>query len=153
MSEQSQLPVILLVDDNEDDYEATERSFRKASFMNPLHWCRSGQDALDYLHGEGSYKDDKTVGIPTLILLDLNMPGMDGRRVLEFIKEDDVLRSIPIIILTTSSDERDIKRCYCLGASTYIQKPVGFENLIEAARRIKEYWFGVALLPKVSECE
>jgi CheY-like chemotaxis protein len=139
------LPTILLVEDSVDDYTAAVRSFKAAHLDNPLHWCKSGKEALDYLKHEGAHA---AVGIfPALILLDLNMPGIDGRKVLETVKQDPALKKIPIIVLTTSADERDVVQCYELGASTYIQKPVDFEGLIAAVGRIKDYWFGVALLP------
>lgn len=139
---------ILLVEDNEDDYEATCRAFKKANLCNPIDWCKSGRDALDYLKREGAYKDVRKVMRPGLVLLDLNMPGLDGRRTLEAIKQDDALKRIPVIILTTSSDERDIEACYQSGANTYVQKPVSFDGLIEAIKRLKAYWFEIALLPK-----
>jgi two-component system response regulator len=85
---------------------------------------------------------------PGIILLDLNMPGLDGRKTLEIIKRTQQLRSIPVVILTTSNDERDVQACYDLGANTYIQKPVDFDGLISAIKRLKEYWFEIALLPK-----
>jgi two-component system response regulator len=136
MAQPHDLPVILLVEDNPDDYRATIRSFEKAHLYNPVHWCKSGRDALDYLRREGT---------------DLNMPGLDGKQTLARIKEEDRLRKIPVIILTTSADERDVAQCYALSANTYVQKPVDFDGLIEAVRRIKEYWFGIALLPKETE--
>ena len=132
---------ILLVDDSEDDVDATKRAFRRANLCNPIHHEYNGQAALEYLH---SRRDQQ----PCMILLDLNMPGIDGRRVLEHIKHDPELRQIPVIILTTSSDERDVKSCYELGANTYIQKPVDFDGLIDAIKRLKEYWFEIAILPK-----
>lgn len=135
---------ILLVEDSEDDYEATMRAFRKANLFNPVHWSMSGQDALDFLHQPGIVKNHG----PGLILLDLNMPGLDGRSTLRLIKDDKQLKHIPVIILTTSSDERDINICYQMGANTYIQKPVTFDGLIDAIKRLKEYWFEIALLPK-----
>lgn len=141
------LPNILLVEDNEDDYEATVRSFRKNHVLNPVHWCRSGGDALDYLHGRGRYAEAGTAVRPDLILLDLNMPGVDGRQVLTHVKDDAALRSIPVVVLTTSADSKDVDQCYAIGASTYIQKPVSFEGLTEAIRTMKDYWFGVAILP------
>jgi two-component system response regulator len=139
---------ILLVEDNQDDYEATCRAFEKANLSNPIVWCRSGRDALDFLKREGAHRDASNGARPGLVLLDLNMPGMDGRKTLELIKQDDSLKQIPVIILTTSADERDIQACYRTGANTYVQKPVSFEGLIEAIRRLKEYWFEIALLPK-----
>lgn len=140
------LTYILLVEDNQDDYEATLRSLKKNHFINPVHWCKSGQDALDYLYKKGIYAQNFNK-MPDLILLDLNMPGIDGRQVLERIKGDNALRSIPVVILTTSADSKDIEQCYKIGASTYIQKPVSFEGLTEAIRTMKDYWFSVALLP------
>lgn len=139
------MPTLLLVEDNEDDYEATARSLKKNHFLNTVHWCRSGREALDFLakaaSGEGPHS------LPDLMLLDLNMPGIDGRQVLATVKADPALRQIPVIVLTTSSDIRDIDQCYSIGASTYIQKPVSFEGLTEAIRTMKDYWFGIALLP------
>lgn len=133
---------ILLVEDNQDDYEATIRSLKQNHLMNPVHWCRSGQEALDYL-----YQQQKRSLKPSLMLLDLNMPGMDGRQVLQHIKGDPQLKSIPVVILTTSADSKDVDQCYRTGASTYIQKPVSFEGLTAAIRTMKDYWFGVAILP------
>ena len=139
---------ILMVEDSEDDYEATVRAFKKASLHNPIVWCRSGRDALDLLKQEGTHKNAGNGPQPGLILLDLNMPGLDGRKTLQLIKQDGTLKRIPVIILTTSSDERDIQDCYQMGANTYVQKPVSFDGLIEAIKRLKAYWFEIALLPK-----
>jgi two-component system response regulator len=139
---------ILLVEDNEDDYEATSRAFRKANLRNPIVWCKSGQEALDFLKREGAHRDANDNARPGLVLLDLNMPGLDGRRTLDIIKQDATLKQIPVVILTTSADERDIQACYRAGANTYVQKPVSFEGLIEAIRRLKAYWFEIALLPR-----
>ncbi len=161
------LGVILLVDDNPDDYEATYRSMQKNQLNNPVQWCQSGHDAKDYLLGEGKYArlvatadggslaaPQPATGLippPTLILLDLNLPGMDGRALLRLIKQHDRLRSIPVIVLSTSNDARDVQECYALGASTFIHKPVNFEALNTAIRAMKAYWFGVALLPATAE--
>ena len=144
----SETQSILLVEDNQDDYEATCRAFEKANLRNPIVWCKSGRDALDCLKQEGAYKDESNGSRPGLVLLDLNMPGMDGRKTLDVIKRDDKLKQIPVIILTTSADERDIQVCYQTGANTYVQKPVSFDGLIEAIKRLKAYWFEIALLPK-----
>jgi two-component system, response regulator len=139
---------ILLVEDNQDDYEATCRAFKKANLANHIVWCRSGRDALDFMKQVGAHKDASRGSRPGLVLLDLNMPGMDGRKTLEVIKQDETLKQIPVIILTTSADERDIGACYQMGANTYVQKPVSFDGLIEAIKRLKAYWFEIALLPK-----
>jgi two-component system response regulator len=143
------LPHILIVEDNEDDYEATERSFRRARFLNPISWCRNGQEALEFLRGEGKHARNEGGPQTDLILLDLNMPGLDGRRVLEIVKADERFKTIPVVVLTTSSDSKDVEKCYELGASTYIQKPVNFEGLAEAVRTMKDYWFGIAILPQM----
>lgn len=135
---------ILLIEDNEDDYEAALRSLKKNHVMNPVHWCKSGREALDYLFTEDT-------PIPDLILLDLNMPGIDGREVLQKIKSSQKTKSIPVVVLTTSKDPHDVDDCYENGASTYIQKPVNFEGLTEAIRTMKDYWFGVAILPNHDE--
>lgn len=132
---------ILIVDDSPDDVEATKRAFSRANLRNEIHHAESGEVALRLL----SRDDEQRPGI---ILLDLNMPGLDGRKTLEIIKKSQHLKSIPVVILTTSSDERDVEACYALGANTYIQKPVDFDGLIAAIRRLKEYWFEIALLPK-----
>jgi two-component system response regulator len=140
---------ILLVEDNIDDYEATVRSLRRNHFANPIQWCRNGQEALDYLLKQGAFMQPGAgIQRPDLILLDLNMPGIDGRHVLERIKSNVKLNMIPVIILTTSADNFDIDQCYTLGASTYIQKPVSFEGLAQAIHTMKEYWFDVAILPQ-----
>lgn len=132
---------ILIVEDSDDDFYATQRAFNKANLHNPIEHASSGEAALKFLQSSGQNK-------PGLILLDLNMPGMDGRKTLEHIKKDESLKTIPVIILTTSNDERDIDKCYEMGANTYIQKPVDFDGLIGAMKQLKEYWFEIALLPK-----
>ena len=142
------IPHLLLVEDNQDDYEATLRSLKKNHFLNPVHWCKNGKDALDYIYKRGSYSNDPEVYTPDLILLDLNMPGIDGRQVLRELKQDPQKCSIPIVVLTTSKDSKDIEQCYKIGASTYIQKPVDFEGLTQAIRTMKNYWFGIAVLPQ-----
>jgi two-component system response regulator len=144
----SQSQSILLVEDNQDDYEATCRAFKKANLSNPIVWCRSGREALGFLKPEGAQNGARNGSRPGLVLLDLNMPGMDGRKTLQVIKQDDALKQIPVIVLTTSADERDIQACYQAGANTYVQKPVSFDGLIEAIKRLKAYWFEIALLPK-----
>lgn len=132
---------ILIVEDSPDDFEATKRAFAKANLRNRIQRAESGEEALKYLRVDANPK-------PGIILLDLNMPGMDGRKTLEIIKQSNHLKTIPVVILTTSNDERDVQACYELGANTYIQKPVDFDGLIAAIRRLKEYWFEIAVLPK-----
>lgn len=137
---------ILIVEDSPDDFEATKRAFAKANLRNEIQHAVSGESALAYLRSETNAK-------PGIILLDLNMPGLDGRRTLEIIKQNPDLRSIPVVILTTSDDERDVKSCYELGANTYIQKPVDLDGLLAAVKRLKEYWFEIAILPREADNE
>jgi len=132
---------ILIVEDSDDDFEATRRAFDRANLINPIAHARCGEDALAYLQNSASVR-------PGLVLLDLNMPGLDGRKTLQMIKADEHLRDIPVVILTTSNDERDIRDCYAAGANTYIQKPVDLDGLFAAISRLTEYWFEIALLPK-----
>ena len=120
----SDAQTILVVEDSEDDFEATMRAFRRTNLKNPVRHAASGTEALAILR-EGKER-------PGLILLDLNMPGLDGRRILAIVKSDPQLRKIPVVVLTTSSDDRDVEECYVLGANTYIQKPVDLDGLFAA---------------------
>lgn len=139
---------ILLVEDTPEDAEATLRAFKKAGMANPIFHCQDGDDALDFLRHQGKYKDPATAPRPGMILLDLNMPGTDGREVLSEIKADEKLCQIPVIVLTTSADERDIQVCYRDGANSYIQKPVDMKGFLESIQRLVDYWYQIVLLPK-----
>ena len=139
---------ILLVEDTPEDAEATLRAFKKAGMANPIYHCQDGDDALDYLRNQGKYTDPAKAPRPGMILLDLNMPGTDGREVLSEIKADENLRQIPVIVLTTSADERDIQSCYRDGANSYIQKPVDLKGFLESIQRLVDYWYHIVLLPK-----
>lgn len=140
------MQTILIVEDSDDDYEATERAFREVKLENPILRCEDGQDALDLLYHQGKYQNDD-IPRPGIIFLDLNMPGVDGRKVLTKIKSDQSLKDIPVVILTTSDNEKDVKECYQTGANTYIQKPVDLDHFIDSVKSLKEYWFETALLP------
>lgn len=139
---------ILLIEDTPEDAEATLRAFKKAGMANPIYHCKDGDEALDFLRNKGKYADPAQAPRPGMILLDLNMPGTDGREVLSEIKGDDTLRQIPVIVLTTSSDERDIQCCYRDGANSYIQKPVDMKGFLESIQRLVDYWYHIVLLPK-----
>lgn len=139
---------ILIVEDSAEDYEATMRAFRKSKLNNPVIRCQTGEEALDYLFRRGNFQDVKLFPRPGIILLDLNIPGTDGREVLKIIKNDINLKSIPVIVLTTSNDKNDIEKCYQDGANSYIQKPVDIYRFIESIERLKEYWFQIVILPK-----
>jgi two-component system response regulator len=140
--------LILIVEDSDIDYETTTRAFNKAGMANPVKRCEDGEDALDYLFQRNRYSK---CPLPELILLDLNLPGTDGRDVLEEIKQDPKLKSIPVIVLTTSADDKDIQKCYRAGANSYIQKPVDLQSFFEAIQRLKDFWFEVVLFPKKEE--
>jgi CheY-like chemotaxis protein len=139
---------ILLVEDSPEDYEATVRALRKAGLANPILRCEDGDDALDFLHRRGKYTDPAKSPRPGIILLDLNLPGTDGREILDEIKRSDELRPIPVVVLTTSTDERDIERCYNAGANSYIKKPVDLDGFLRAILRLTDFWFEVVILPK-----
>ncbi|MEA2601294.1 MAG: hypothetical protein QOF89_2286 [Acidobacteriota bacterium] len=140
---------ILLVEDSPEDFETTERALRKSGLKNPIFRCADGDEALDFLHRRGRFVDPETSPRPGVILLDLNLPGTDGREVLNEVKTDPNLKQIPVIVLTTSKDDRDIEVCYRCGANSYIQKPVDLEGFMRAIERLNDYWFEVVILPRV----
>jgi two-component system, response regulator len=144
----TQNQTILIVEDSPEDFEATVRAFRKAGLANSIHRCSDGEEALDYLYRHGDYADTIKSPRPGIILLDLNMPGLDGRGLLTVIKNDAHLKKIPVVVLTTSSDERDIEKCYEEGANSYINKPVDLNGLMLAIQRLRDYWFEIVILPK-----
>jgi CheY-like chemotaxis protein len=136
---------ILLVEDNPNDVEITRRALEKGRVRNELTVARDGQEALDILFGNGN----SGVPRPGLILLDLNLPKVDGREVLEKIKADPKLKRIPVIVLTMSTREEDVMRTYDLGVNTFISKPVRFDDFMKVVMTIKEYWILIATLPPV----
>lgn len=143
--------LILIVEDSPEDYEAMMRAFKKAGLRNPTARCEDGDEALDYLYQRGAYAAPGTARRPALILLDLNLPGTDGREVLEIIKSDTALRSIPVVVLTTSRDPVDIEKCYTYGANSFIQKPVDVPGFVTALERLSDYWFEIVILPRAEE--
>ncbi|MCG3116374.1 MAG: response regulator [Candidatus Manganitrophus sp. SA1] len=148
MSSQSLQPVkILLVEDNLQDIEIARRAFAKGRVKNELIVVRDGQEALDYLYRQGKYKDPASSPRPGMILLDLNLPKVGGMEVLQQIKKDEALKSIPVIVLTASPREEDVVRTYNLGVNTYIQKPVEFDNFMRVVHAVQEYWIVIASLP------
>ncbi|MAJ71026.1 MAG: response regulator [Alteromonadaceae bacterium TMED7] len=144
----SSLPVtILMADDDEDDRLLALDALKEGRVLNNLHCVEDGVELLEYLRREGKFADPTTSPRPSLILLDLNMPRMDGREALQHIKADPNLRSIPVVILTTSKEEEDMIRGYDLGAASYITKPVNFEGLVDLMRAIGRYWIEFVELP------
>ena len=142
---------ILVVEDSDEDYEATQRAFVKSGLRNSIYRCEDGDEALDYLYRREKFESPEASPRPGIILLDLNLPGTDGREVLRDIKSDTSLRSIPVVVLTTSDDEQDIQQCYADGANSYILKPVDLPGFLEAIQRLRDYWFEVVILPKDEE--
>jgi two-component system response regulator len=136
---------ILLVEDSPEDFETAERAFRRSGLKNPIIRCADGDEALELLFRRGRFADAPRPGV---VLLDLNLPGTDGREVLTEIKGAPHLKHIPVIVLTTSSDDRDVQACYKAGASSYIQKPVDLDGFMRAIERLNDYWFEVVILPK-----
>jgi CheY-like chemotaxis protein len=139
---------ILMADDDEEDREMTREALQNYHLANDMRFVTDGQDLMDYLRRQGEYADpDADAPRPGVILLDLNMPKKDGREALAEIKADDTLRSIPVIVLTTSKDEEDVFRTYDLGVNSFITKPVTFGGLVEVMRTWQRYWFELVELP------
>ena len=131
---------VLLAEDSEHDIIATKRAWKKHHIANPLYIVKDGEECLDFLHQRGKYSEPETTPRPGILLLDINMPKMDGLAVLKHIREDRKLRHLPVVILTSSKDEEDRLKSYHLGANAYIVKPVGFDNFSEAVRTINLFW-------------
>lgn len=144
MNAQMKLADILLVEDNEGDIELTKEAFEEAKFRNKLQVVEDGGDALDYLYKRGEFTSAVT---PDIVLLDLNIPGTDGREVLETIKNDKKLRRIPTIILTSSKADKDVIESYDLFANCYIVKPVDAVKFIDVVRRVEKFWVDIVHLP------
>ena len=140
---------ILIVEDSPEDFQATRRALINAGLHNSIRHCEDGDEALDYLFQRGEFVEPENAAPrPGIILLDLNLPGTDGRDVLAAIKQDAELKHIPVIVLTTSSDPRDIEACYKAGANSYVQKPVGLDSFMDAIQRLHDYWFEIVVYPK-----
>lgn len=139
---------ILLVEDNKDDVDLTLEALHDSKVLNRISVARDGVEAMDFLYKRGKFADAPT---PDLIFLDLNMPRKSGREVLEEVKRDPELKSIPVIVLTTSSAEEDIYRSYNLQASAYVVKPVDFTRFVNVVKAIDTFWFNVATYPQRSD--
>ncbi len=140
---------ILMADDDEDDRDLTRDALQDTSFVDGVQLVEDGQALIDYLRRAGPYGSPAAADHPrpSIILLDLNMPRMDGREALAVIKADEDLRRIPVIVFTTSSDQEDVRRVYDLGANSYITKPVTGSKLRSALSRLTEYWSSIVTLP------
>ena len=138
---------ILIVEDNPLDLEMTLRGLRKANIANRIHVARDGAEALEFLFCEGAYADRRIEDAPRFVLLDLKLPKVDGLEVLARMKADDRTRAIPVVMLTSSKEQRDLIESYQLGVNSYIVKPVDFENFVQAARELGSYWLMLNQMP------
>ncbi len=140
---------ILLVEDNPDDVELTLHAFRKNNLTNSVHVARDGEEALDFIFARGPYAGRAKAERPKVILLDLKLPKVDGLEVLRQVKSDPETKVLPVVVLTTSREERDVVESYRLGVNSYIRKPVDFEQFTEAVRQLGLYWLLLNQPPQV----
>ena len=135
---------ILLIEDSPSDANLTMQSLQQAKITNRLHWVEEGEAAMDFLYQRGEYINAPR---PDLIVLDLNLPGMDGREILAEVKADPDLRRIPVVVLTTSSNEEDVFRSYDLNANCYVTKPFNVQQFIQVVQLISDFWLTAVKLP------
>jgi CheY-like chemotaxis protein len=148
MKKEKKSVVVLVADDDAEDCMLIKDAFKEGLLVNGLRFVEDGEELMDYLRHGGKYTNPSSSPKPGIILLDLNMPKKDGREALKEIKSDPDLRSIPVVILTTSKEEEDVLRSYKLGANSYITKPVSFAGLVDAIKSLGRYWFEIVELPK-----
>jgi CheY-like chemotaxis protein len=139
--------VILLAEDDPDDRLLTIRALKKHKLANAIRWVEDGEELMDYLHRRNKYAGEEDAPRPGLILLDLNMPRMDGREALQAIKANNEFRRIPVVVLTTSQAEMDILQSYDLGVNAFVSKPVTFDGLADAIKVLGNFWFEIVRLP------
>ena len=142
---------ILMADDDPDDRLLTADALKEARLINDIRFVENGEELLDYLRKQGKFAGSVDAPRPGLILLDLNMPRKDGRTVLKELKQDADLRTIPVVVLTTSKDDEDVYKSYDLGVNSYIVKPVTFEALVDILQTLEKYWFEIVELPPQRE--
>ena len=146
-AESSERTVLLMADDDPADCLLTEKALRKADITCPLYVVHDGAELMDYLKQRGDYTDPTAAPRPSLILLDLNMPNVNGTEFLAQLRDEPELNSIPVVILTTSDDERDIAASYALGANAYLVKPSAFDDMVSVAAVVKAHWLQAVRLP------
>jgi len=144
MNESRKMAPVLMAEDDADDRMLVEKAFLENRVANPLVTVANGAELLDYLYKKGKYFEAVH---PCFIILDLNMPKMDGREALKIIKDDEKLRKIPVVIMTTSKAEEDVLVSYAVGANSYITKPMTFEGLVKMIKTLKDYWLEIVELP------
>ena len=140
-------PTILLVEDNSNDIELTFRAIQRLDVNFDIIVSKDGQEALDFLFAHGKYKDRNTRELPQLILLDINLPKLDGISVLKRIRESEITHNIPVVMLTTSDEEKDIQQCYEGGANSYVCKPMDYTVFCDTLKTLGEYWLGINKVP------
>jgi two-component system, response regulator len=140
--------VILLVEDNADDAALTLRAFKRSHLMNPLAVVRDGIEALDFMFARGAYADRASEPAPTLVILDLKLPKLDGLGVLRAMRADERTKYLPVVILTSSKEEQDLISGYALGANSYVRKPVDFTEFLEAVKVLGIYWLMLNQVPQ-----
>jgi CheY-like chemotaxis protein len=143
--------LILLAEDDPNDVLLIQRAFQKAGFQNPLKVVRNGEQAIDYLSGNGNYADRKRFPLPFLLLLDLKMPGTDGFEVLQWVRAQGDLKRMLVIVLTSSNLQSDVDRAYDLGANSYLVKPVEFQEMVNMIQRFEVYWTEINRTPTPPE--
>ena len=148
MNDKYQQP-LLVIEDSDEDFIALERIMTRANIPNPIYRCEDGEEALDFLYHQGEYSNCSLAPRPALIVLDLNLPGTDGREVLTTLKQDVDLKMIPVVILSTSSNPKDINACYNHGVSGYMVKPMNTDLLDRLVKSFLEYWFHTVEIPEV----
>lgn len=131
---------ILLVEDNPTDAELTMRALKRKNLVNVMAWVKDGEEAIDFIFAQGQYSDRNPDDLPRLILLDLRMPKVDGLEVLQRIKADEKTQRIPVVVLTSSKEDRDIVESYELGVNSYVSKPVEFDDFLDAVSTLGFYW-------------
>ena len=142
--------VILVVEDQENDILLLRRAFASAAMTNPVHIVRDGEEALAYLTGEGKYSNRAEHPLPDLVLLDLKLPRMDGFEVLEWIRKQPGIRGLPVVVLTSSDQIRDINKAYEFGANSFLVKEFDFQNFVEVAKLLQRYWMKTVKTPETS---
>lgn len=138
---------ILLVEDNPDDAALLRRAFIKARVLNPLHVANGGEEAINYLSGIGKYANREEFPFPGLVLLDLNMPGVDGFDVLQWIRQEPDLNRLRVVVLSASDNMRDVSRAYKLGANSFLIKPADFDRFVEISQALNGYWIWLDKAP------
>lgn len=148
MSNKKKSIIILIADDDAEDRMLVKEALEESRLNNNIQFVENGEELMDYLNNRGKFTDKDQYPAPGLILLDLNMPKKDGREALKEIKNEEHLRMIPVVVLTTSKAEEDILRTYDLGVSSFITKPVTFSSLVDVMKTLSKYWFEIVELPK-----